>query len=165
MQDDLIQHKLHFPQHFQFFVAIIDVKLTLINKSSPGDTILLIVATHWNYGYVFCWMQGQCQGPPPSSSSSLEPPLNSSCPLDTRLRLYSMQMLVICVKLLMLSKGSLLTFNFLDLFLLLVNLGLNLLLTEGPPVDGWASGCLLEKLLQAFRRNRGRLLNTALSYL
>ena len=65
----------------------------------------------------------------------------------------------------MLSKGSLLTFNFLDLFLLLVNLGLNLLLTEGPPVDGWAGGCLLEKLLQAFRRNRGRLLNTALSYL
>ena len=32
----------------------------------------------------FCWMQGQCQGPPPSSSFSLEPPLNSSCPLDTR---------------------------------------------------------------------------------
>ena len=69
------------------------------------------------------------------------------------------------VKMLMSSKGSLLTFNFLDLFLLLVNLGLNLLLTEGPPVDGWTGGCLLEKLLQAFRRNRGRLLNTALSYL
>ena len=34
MQDDLIQLKLHFPQHTQFFVAIIDVKLTLINKSS-----------------------------------------------------------------------------------------------------------------------------------
>ena len=69
------------------------------------------------------------------------------------------------VKIPMSSKGSLLTFNFLDLFLLLVNLGLNLLLTEGPPVDGWTGGCLLEKLLQAFRRNRGRLLNTALSYL
>merc|ERR1719412_2575702 len=66
---------------------------------------------------------------------------------------------------LMSSKGSLLTFNLLDLFLLLVNLGLNLLLTEGPPVNGWAGGCLLEKLLQAFRRNRGRLLNTALSHL
>ena len=38
MQDDLIQLKLHFLQHTQFFAAIIDVKLTLINKSSPGAT-------------------------------------------------------------------------------------------------------------------------------
>ena len=52
MQDDLIQRKLHFLQHTQFFAAIIDVKFTLINKSSPGATILFIVATHWNYGYV-----------------------------------------------------------------------------------------------------------------
>ena len=100
----------------------------------------------------FCWWQGQGQAPHPSSWFSLAPPLTPSCPW------HKIWILAQEAK----TNFLLLTLCLVNLLAFLINLGLDLLLTEWPPVDGRACCCLLEKLLQTFCCHWGWLLNASL---